>query len=345
MNIHTIHPKVQSKTWQILLKEAVKEPKELLEQLGLTLQQVSLTSAENINFPLKVPQPYIDRMEVGNAKDPLLLQVLPTDHETQQISGYITDPLAENSTNIQQGIIHKYQGRLLLITSSACAIHCRYCFRQHFPYSENRLSGQALNKALDYIEANSDVHEIILSGGDPLSVSDVWLGNLLRSLDNISHVKRIRIHTRLPVVIPARITEELMACFANSRLSIIMVLHINHANEIDDNVRQSCKVLRQNNITLLNQNVLLKGINDSVEELVNLSESLFEAGVLPYYLYCLDKVKGAAHFDMDELQVKRLYGELMRRLPGYLVPRLVKEDPGFLSKKPILPDFQPLIRR
>lgn len=328
--IHTL-------SWQTELSEAITDVATLLEYTGNHDREKAGIDAGQLGFPLRVPRPYADRIEAGNILDPLLRQVLPLALENQPVAGYISDPLDEASSNITPGIIHKYHGRVLLILTGACAINCRYCFRREFPYSDNQNSMSEWQQALDYIRHDSSITEVIFSGGDPLLNSDKKLQQLTQSIADIPHVKRLRIHTRLPVVIPQRITSELMHWLTATRLQTVMVVHINHAREIDNHVAEALLLLRQQGVTLLNQSVLLRGVNDSVEALSQLSERLFEAGVLPYYLHLLDKVQGAAHFDLDEKHARQLVGQLAGQLPGFLTPKLVKEEPGQAAKTPLLP--------
>ena len=323
--------------WQTELSQSVTDVKTLLKLTGNSTEGILPLHQSTLQFPLRVPMPYIKRIESGNINDPLLMQVLPLSIEAEEVPGYIPDPLDESSTNLHPGIIHKYEGRVLLILTGSCAINCRYCFRRHFPYKDNQNSIKQWVDALSYIRNDQSISEVIYSGGDPLLNSDKKIRYLTEAIAEIPHVKRLRIHTRLPVVIPKRITAELLAILAETRLQTAMVLHINHPNELDTDVVESLTKLRDYNITLLNQSVLLKGINDQSIILRELSEKLFDAGVLPYYLHLLDKVAGAAHFDTEQVRAQKLIGELTYKLPGYLVPKLVVEIPGQLSKTLLLP--------
>ena len=283
-------------------------------------------------FPVRVPHEYVARMRKGDARDPLLLQVLPTADEDRAVLGFVADPVGDAAAMRAPGVIHKYRGRVLLTLTGACAVHCRYCFRRHFPYADANPAPGEWRAAWDYIAAHVDVSEVILSGGDPLSVADARLADLLERLDAIPHLRRLRIHTRLPVVLPARVTEGLIALLARSRLRPVMVLHINHAQEIDAHLRAAFARLRDAGVSLLNQSVLLSGVNDTEEALAELSEALFDAGVLPYYLHQLDRVAGAHHFAVSDVQALTLIERLRGRLPGYLVPRLARETAGHPSK-------------
>ncbi len=328
---------ISQPSWQQILANAVCDPGTLLERLQLPANLLSTMTAAHGEFAVRVPEPYLQRMETGNVNDPLLLQVLPRAAENLQAEGFIKDPLAENQANQQQGIIHKYQGRLLLIISGGCAINCRYCFRRHFPYGDNQLGKEEWRQALDYIKQDSSITEVIFSGGDPLATSDQRLASMISELDQIKHLKRLRIHSRLPVVIPQRITAELLHILKQSRLDKVLVTHINHPQELDLDLKDVMVQLKQAGVTLLNQSVLLKDINDDPKILCQLSESLFEAGILPYYLHLLDPVAGASHFNVDEAEAKKLVGQLCDQLPGYLVPKLVKEIAGASAKVPLTP--------
>lgn len=331
---HTF-PTWQSQNWQDELKQLIRDPKELFEylQLPLTLLPNALRASDD--FQLRVPRPYAARINKGNINDPLLRQVLPTGEELIAQPGYSHDPLGEAQNNPVPGVIHKYHGRLLLIVSGSCVINCRYCFRRHFPYSDNKPSRQEWQQALDYIRADSSLTEIILSGGDPLSSSNAQLQWLIDAIGAIQHVERLRIHTRLPIMIPSRIDATFLQMLQQTHLQTIMVIHCNHPQEIDTDVNLALRQLQQAGVTLLNQAVLLKGINDTNEVQIKLSQSLFRVGVLPYYLHLLDRVSGAHHFGVEEDTAKNLLVYLRNRLPGYLVPKLVREEAGAPSKTPI----------
>ncbi len=327
--------------WQRALAEAITDPAELLELLDLPPSLVPGGGAGVERgaslFPLRVPRGYAVRMRPGDPADPLLLQVLPVGHEAEDVPGFTTDPLVERCASPRPGLLHKYRGRVLLVVTGACAVHCRYCFRRHFPYVDRQMGRSGRSGLLDVLARDPSVREVILSGGDPLTVGDDRLEALVRDLEAIPHVERLRIHTRNPVVLPERIDERLLAWLGATRLETVVVVHANHAREIDASVREAFARLRGAGATLLNQSVLLKGVNDSVDALAELSESLFDAGALPYYLHLLDRVAGAAHFDLPEERARRLAGELAARLPGYLVPRLVREVPGAPAKVPVPP--------
>jgi len=321
--------------WQQQLSTLITDPLELLRMLALKPEDVGYSAQALQEFPLRVPHCYAARMERGNPQDPLLLQVLPAAAELLDLPGYTHDPLSEAQATVVPGLLHKYQGRVLMIVTQACAIHCRYCFRRHFPYAENRQSRAQWETALQYIARHSDIHEVILSGGDPLATSNQHLEWLLTNLRAIPHLQRIRLHSRLPIVLPDRVDAALLNLLREGPQQFIMVVHANHPNEIDHNVIQACTKLRSNGLTLLNQTVLLQGINNSAEVLVQLSERMFAAGVLPYYLHLPDRVKGTAHFNIQEAEALDLLARLQATLPGYLVPRLVKEEPGRPAKTPL----------
>ncbi|SEG49335.1 EF-P beta-lysylation protein EpmB [Vibrio hangzhouensis] len=320
--------------WLKQLSNAISDPHELLAQL-----QIDATPWENglkarRLFPMRVPQSFVDRMEKGNPFDPLLRQVLPLTQEFEVHEGYSEDPLEEQDAAVP-GLLHKYHNRALLIVKGGCAVNCRYCFRRHFPYEDNKGGKANWQKALDYIADHPEIDEIILSGGDPLMAKDAELRWLLDKAQAISHLKTVRIHSRLPVVIPQRITTELCELLATTRLNTILVTHINHANEINDEFRFAMQQLKTAGTTLLNQGVLLKGVNDTVEVQIALSHALFSAGILPYYLHVLDKVQGAAHFFISDDDAKAIIQGLIKRVSGYLVPKLTREEGGRASKTPL----------
>ncbi|MBE0462628.1 MAG: EF-P beta-lysylation protein EpmB [Halomonadaceae bacterium] len=324
-----------SPTWQRQLSSAIRDPHELCQRLGLSEAWLPGARKGHQLFEVCVPDAYLSRIAHATPDDPLLRQVLPLGDEAVSAIGYVTDPLEEAEHRPARGLIHKYAGRVLLIASPNCAINCRYCFRRHFPYSDNSPSRAEWQDALQYLRDAPSIHEAILSGGDPLAANDRQLAWLVGELEKIPHLKRLRIHTRLPVVIPDRVDSALLDWLGTTRLQKVMVLHINHANEIDQAVIDACTRLKAAGVTLLNQSVLLRGINDEVETLATLSERLFEAGVLPYYLHVLDPVQGAAHFDVPDDEARTIVTQLREHLPGFLMPRLVREVPGEASKTPL----------
>lgn len=265
----------------------------------------------------------------------MLRQILPLDAELIEDQHFKLDPVGDLAAMEAPGLLHKYHGRVLIITTAACAVHCRYCFRRHFPYQENRAE-QSWQAAVDYIRENSGIHEVILSGGDPLSLTESKLKNLTDKLLNIPHVKTLRLHTRQPIVLPERINSDFLNWLDSLPWKIVIVLHCNHANEIDVTVAAALQKLQQQQVTLLNQSVLLAGVNDGTEVLINLSKKLFHHHVLPYYLHQLDKVQGAKHFAVSEAKALKLIKEIRQYLPGYLVPKLVKENAGESSKTALI---------
>ena len=326
---------VQPNDWQQLLANAVRNPYELLEILNISNSVVDLSKTAAEQFPLRVPRGYVARMRKQDPNDPLLRQVLPIDAEMQITKGFGTDPVGDHDAIIKQGLLQKYQGRVLIMTTAACAIHCRYCFRRHFPYQEQAAKSSLWQTLVSQIAQDTSISEVILSGGDPLSLNNQQLLQLMSALEQIPHLKRLRIHSRYAVVLPERIDNALVDWLGQTRLANIMVVHSNHANEIDTRVETALQKLKSANVTLLNQAVLLRGVNDNIDALCQLSESLFETGVIPYYLHKLDKVQGAAHFDVESDKAKHLITEMRKRLPGYLVPKLVEEIAGMPFKQPV----------
>ncbi|MCU0234406.1 MAG: EF-P beta-lysylation protein EpmB [Thermoanaerobaculales bacterium] len=318
--------------WRRLLAEAVGDADELLALLGLDGRVRSATPAGGRRFPLRVPRGFVARMRRGDPADPLLRQVLPLAEEDVPAPGFSADPLGELAAPPVAGVLHKYEGRALVVATGACAVHCRYCFRRHFPYAEHHAPGGGWQATLDRIAADPGIAELILSGGDPLTLSDARLAELARAADRLPQLRRFRVHTRLPIVLPQRVDETLVEWLRAMELPTVVVVHANHANEIDDDVRRALAALRATGASLLNQSVLLAGVNDSAAALAGLSETLLDAGVLPYYLHMLDPVAGSAHFAVAESRAAGLVRELAARLPGYLVPRLVREVAGAPSK-------------
>jgi len=328
-------PSWQSAAWQNIWTQAISDPAELLRTLDLPLDLLGPACDAARGFALRVPRGYVARMRKGDAHDPLLRQVLPIDAERIVTPGFSLDAVGDLGAMAVPGVLHKYQGRVLLVVTGACAVHCRYCFRRHFPYSDANPAPQQWQAALQYIGADPSIREVILSGGDPLSLSDQRLEALTQSLADIPHLNYLRVHTRLPIVLPERVNDSLLHWLTATRLQPIMVVHANHAQEIDDSVQRALARLTARGVRLLNQAVLLRGVNDSSQTLAALSTALFDAGVMPYYLHLLDKVQGAAHFDVDEARACVLMDELRTLLPGYLVPRLVRERAGAPYKLPV----------
>ncbi|KAA1176293.1 EF-P beta-lysylation protein EpmB [Marinobacter salinexigens] len=322
-------------SWQQLFSESVTTPEALLRRLELPQQWFQGALAGHELFPIRVPEPFLNRMRKGDPSDPLLRQVLPLEDETDEMPGFVRDPLQEDSAINITGLIRKYQSRALVMVTGQCAVNCRYCFRRHFPYDEQRLSPTDRQTVIDTLHASPEINEVIFSGGDPLAVNDRLLAQWVEAISSVPHIRRLRIHSRLPVVIPQRVCDALLKWITSTKLKVIMVLHINHAAEIDMATRRALGYLRSAGVTLLNQSVILRGVNDNASTLEELSETLFDAGVLPYYLHAFDPVRGAHHYDVSDEQARRLMRELLERLPGFLVPRLVREIPGEKSKTPI----------
>lgn len=319
-----------SSRWQEELVASKISTRDLLAKLELSDHSLADSGAESL-FDLRVPPYFLSKIQKGNPNDPLLLQVLPQNAEFLSGKEYVGDPLEEADASPVPGLIHKYKSRVLFITTQACAINCRYCFRRNFPYREHRPEDQ-WNQAIEYIRTQKSVNEVILSGGDPLVLKDEKIAQLLRKLDEIPQIVRIRIHTRLLTSLPNRITSALLATLANLSCKIVFVTHCNHAQELGEEVAKACKALQAIGVTILNQSVLLKDINDNADTLMNLSESLFAHGILPYYLFTLDKVMGAEHFDMPHERAHKIYQTLAEKLPGFLLPKLASEIPGRSSK-------------
>lgn len=333
--IHRTEPAWQTPSWQISLANAFTRVDEFIEYLELDRKLLPEARVAARQFGLKVPRAFAGLIEKGNPDDPILRQLLPIGAELTRHPAFNQDPVGDLATEETPGMLHKYHGRLLLVTSGACGTNCRYCFRRHYPYSSSSAGRDQWQHALEYIAAHKEVTEVILSGGDPLTLSDNRLADLIQALGEIPHLTRVRMHSRLPVAVPERLTPELLKWFTSSRLIPVLVLHINHSAEISDTLRSALLPLREAGVTLLNQSVLLRGVNDSSEQLSKLSEALFASGILPYYLHLLDRVEGAAHFEVADDLAKKIHRTLRERLPGYLVPRLVRETAGEKAKLPV----------
>ena len=340
--IQSSSPYWQGDSWKKALADAIKDPHELFDILQLP--QGYLDAAREVAkvFPLRVTRGFVARMQPRNIDDPLLLQVLPLHVEKALLPGYSTDPVGDLAASQYPGVLHKYHGRVLLVTTGACAVHCRYCFRRHFPYSSANPAADNWQNAIQYIAGDPSVDEVILSGGDPLSLGDSKLLDLTSRLAEIPHISTLRIHSRLPVVLPQRISDALIGPLTTSRLQIVMVIHANHANEIDADVVAALQRLQRYGVPVLNQAVLLRKVNDDAQTLATLSKTLFSYGVMPYYLHTLDAVQGAAHFALDNQRIYAIYTELSRRLPGYLLPKLVSERRGAEFKIPVFSAGRPL---
>ncbi|MDX1901261.1 MAG: EF-P beta-lysylation protein EpmB [Gammaproteobacteria bacterium] len=322
----------QQLTWQQVIQQAITDPGEFIQCLGLDASLIDAAQQAATLFPLRVPRGFVARMRHGDVNDPLLRQVLPLGIETEFTPGFSNDPLGESDVNPLPGLLHKYHGRALMTMTSACGVNCRYCFRRAFPYDQNNPGSEGFENILRYIDDDKTLSEIIFSGGDPLMVSDTLLATRVKQLEKIPHLKRVRIHTRMPIIVPERICSELLTWIQASRFQIILVVHANHPNEVNDEVKHAMQKLRGLNVTVLNQSVLLKGVNDNAETLIALSEKLFDAHILPYYLHALDRVQGAAHFDLPRATAISLHKSMQEKLPGFLVPKLVEEKAGAKSK-------------
>ena len=321
--------------WQTHWRQAIRDPRELLTLLGLEALAAGISDAAAAQFPLRVPRGFIARMRPGDASDPLLRQVLPVLDEDRIIPGFELDAVGDAAARRGHGVIHKYNGRALLIATGSCAINCRYCFRRHYPYAEDTAAAAGWREALALIAGDTSIHEVILSGGDPLSLADHKLVELTDALRAIPHIRRLRLHTRLPIVLPERVDAGLLGWLRGLPWPVAVVVHANHAHEFDAHVDAAMVRLRSVGVSLLNQAVLLAGVNDTVDALATLCERSYAAGVLPYYLHQLDRVQGAAHFEVPDAHALALHTALAARLPGYLVPRLVREIAGQPGKTPL----------
>ena len=325
----TVAPEVD---WRRAWREAIREPAELLALLELPGLATDLSASAQAQFPMRVPRGFAARMRRGDPYDPLLRQVLPLVDEDRRVAGFHLDAVGDGAANAGAGVLHKYQGRALLVATGSCAVHCRYCFRRHYPYAEQTAAANHWQTAVDFLRADPSISELLLSGGDPLSLSTGKLAELTDTLRDLPSLRRIRLHTRLPVVLPERVDTALLEWIAGLPWPVSVVIHANHGNEIDRDVVRVLRELRQAGAILLNQSVLLRGVNDNVTALAGLSETLFDAGVLPYYLHQLDRVAGVAHYEVDDTRARALHSELQSMLPGYLVPRLVREVAGAPGK-------------
>ena len=321
--------------WQAAWREAVRDPRELLAMLGLESLAVGWSEAAARQFPLRVPRGFVARMRHGDPADPLLRQVLPVLEEDRLVPGFSLDAVGDGAARRGGGLIHKYRGRALLVATGSCAVHCRYCFRRHYPYADDGAAAAGWQEAVALVAADPSLHEVILSGGDPLSLANHKLAELTEALRGIPHVRRLRLHTRLPIVLPERVDAGLLGWLHGLPWPVTIVVHANHANEFDPAVDAAMAALRATGASLLNQAVLLRGVNDSVDALADLCERGHAAGVLPYYLHQLDRVAGAAHFEVPDGEALSLHAALAARLPGYLVPRLVREIAGEPGKTPL----------
>ncbi len=325
--------------WQKHLSQANLSIEQLYIKAGVAMHDEQGIKKANELFRSRAPSGFLERADLGDLSDPLLRQVLPDPAELIEHQGFVSDPLGEKQSRSLPGLLHKYQGRVLVVMTSACAIHCRYCFRRHFPYKENRLSAAHWQQVVDYIANDASITEVIFSGGDPLSLKTETLRARVEPLLSIAHVRRLRFHTRLPVVIPQRIDAEwvnwMSELLSESKHQVVMVVHANHSQELGSEFGLAMQALKALGVTLLNQSVLLSGVNDDADVLSELSQRLLAYGVMPYYLHLLDRVSGVAHFEVPQQKVERIYRELLSTLPGYLVPKLVREVMGAPSKTPV----------
>ena len=321
-----------ARTWHDSLAAAIRTPDELIERLGLSPDFLEPARRASQLFPLRVPLSFVGRMKRGDPNDPLLKQVLPLEEEFVTALGYQTDAVGDGTSRCAPGLLHKYHGRALMIAAGACAVHCRYCFRRHYPYDDEPRRLQDWGPAFEKLEADPSIHEVLLSGGDPLMLTDLRLGEIVDRLAAIPHLTRLRIHSRLPIVLPDRVAPPLIDLLTRTRLTPIMVVHANHPNEVADDCEDALRTLVRAGITTLNQSVLLRGINDCVDTLTELSERLIDSGVIPYYLHQLDQVQGTSHFEVDPDVGRAIVDKLQTRLPGYGVPKYVREEPGARHK-------------
>lgn len=327
------HP-AQPSDWRRQYRDIITSASELLAEVGLS-HLANRLPPDDAGFPLRVTRAFVARMRHGDPDDPLLRQVLPLDEELQTAPGFKFDAVGDLAASEARGVLHKYEGRALLVATGSCAVNCRYCFRRHFPYGEQAAAANGWRASLDWLSQHPDIDEVLLSGGDPLALSTRKLTEFTTALHEIKHVRRLRIHSRLPVVLPARIDAGFLDWVDTLSWPLVMVIHANHAQELAADVAEACHALTRHGVRLYNQSVLLRGVNDSVDALGTLSERLFALGVQPYYLHQLDKVAGTAHFEVPDAQALALYEELRAHLPGYLLPRLVREVAGASAKLPL----------
>jgi EF-P beta-lysylation protein EpmB len=331
----TLDAELSSPSWQRDLASAIRDPDVLIDTLGLPDELRAGARQAAALFPVMVTRSFLRRMRSGDPSDPLLLQVLPLGAEAQPVPGFSADALDEAQAHLAPGMLQKYAGRALLVATGACAVHCRYCFRREFPYGDEPRRLADWEPAFERLRQDASIREIILSGGDPLMLTDARLTEMIRRLDAIGHLDRLRIHTRLPIVLPPRVTRTLLNLLRSIRMTPIVVVHANHPAEVVDDCAAALRRLVYSGLTVLNQAVLLRGINDSVEALAGLSERLINLGVIPYYLHQLDRVSGTAHFEVPEERGIELVKALRSRLPGYAVPQYVREIPGQPHKVPL----------
>ncbi|OHE77410.1 MAG: EF-P beta-lysylation protein EpmB [Verrucomicrobia bacterium RIFCSPHIGHO2_12_FULL_41_10] len=330
--MQTLRKPINCSTWQDAMKNSITDPGELFDLLQLDTAHLPKAYEASKTFKLRVPRGFVNKMQKGNWDDPLLIQILPVEKELQVTPHFHKDPLQEVYFNPIPGLLHKYHGRVLLTVVGACGVNCRYCFRRHFPYEVNPVSKKTREQIVDYLKKDTSIQEVIYSGGDPLVADDDYLKELTQTLFSLPHLKRLRIHTRMPIVLPERINEAFIKWFADSKRQNILVLHCNHPNELDSTIEVNMKRLKEAGVAVLNQSVLLRGVNDDVDTQVALSEALFAHHIMPYYLHLLDQVEGAAHFDLPLEKINAIYQGMQERLPGFLVPKLAQEVPGAKHK-------------
>ena len=322
--------------WHRSLAQAIRCPGELLRRLELPAALLPAAEAAACDFPVMVTESYLNRIQPSDPNDPLLRQVLPLAAELQKDPGFPRDAVGDRAARIAPGLIHKYHGRALLITTGACAIHCRYCFRRHYDYHQEPRRLEDWQPALRQLQSDPSIREVILSGGDPLMLVDQRLADLIELIENIPHVKRLRLHTRLPIVLPQRINDGLESVLNGSRLQTVIVVHANHARELTGDCAAALMQLSSNKHLVFNQAVLLRGVNDTPNAQVDLCERLLDLHVIPYYLHQLDRTEGVGHFEVADTNARNIMTEMQRRLPGYAIPRLVREVPGAAHKVPLM---------
>lgn len=325
----------QDEDWKLSLKKATTSIEVLCERLNIRIDDLMLRHQASRSFPLRVTESYLNRIQKGTLTDPLLLQILPQAAELIEVKGFVESPLAEESFTVLPGLIRKYKSRVLLTTTGFCPINCRYCFRRNFDYEQNQRNSNDWQPVFDYLHRHPEINEVILSGGDPLSLTDRALAKLLGGLSDIPNINTVRFHSRIPVILPNRITRSLLKLLSTSKMTTLMVLHINHLNELNNEVKSYLNLLQSHGIRLFNQSVLLKGVNDSLEDQVNLLTTLFAWDIKAYYLHLLDKVKGAQHFYCSDESAIALFDAMRAALPGYMLPKLVRETPHDIAKTPV----------
>lgn len=318
--------------WRQIQRETFTDWKKLVDFLQLDLDSPKARLLTHSSFPLNLPLRLAQKIQKNCWNDPVLIQFLPTTEEEKESPLFVLDPVEDEAFRKTPKLLHKYQARALLLSTSACAMNCRFCFRRNFAYETTE---KKFEKELQEIRLDTSLSEILLSGGDPLSLGHTQLESILKELEQIPHVKRIRFHTRFPLGIPERIDADFLKLLGGCEKQIIFVIHCNHAHEFDDTILESLRQIQRLGVIVISQSVLLKGVNDTVEALEELFLLLINNGILPYYLHQLDRVQGAIHFEVPETTGKELIAELQKRLPGYAVPKYVKEEAHKPHKTPI----------